>query len=87
MKTKIVKHYKGDKYWFYVITEYKKRECVVSHLFKNYRANISDDFKRVELIDKIEISGIHENHPKTLNHLTINKWDVKDMEREVLGTW
>ena len=85
MRIKIIKHYKGDKHWFYITTKFLERECVVDYLYKKYRGLISDNFKRIELIDEIEIKGIHDDYPKTLKHLTVNKWDVRDIKDQVIG--
>jgi hypothetical protein len=82
-KHKIIKHYHRDKYYFYVMLESGKMDCTVNFLHKSYNARISDDFKRVNLIDNITIYGIMGDKPKQLQYLTIYKYNRNGIQEYV----
>jgi len=85
MKIKIKINYRRDTYHFYTWIYKGQRNLDVSFLFKTYKGVLSDDFKRIVLTEPIIIDGIMNDKPRVLKHLTINKWDVKEVEREYLG--
>jgi hypothetical protein len=85
MKLKIKKNYHRDTYHFYTYINKGVRDLILHFLFKEYKALLSDDFKRIILIDEIIIDGIMNDKPKKLKYLTINKYDVREVEREYLG--